>query len=193
MNHCCMSIKTWADVCKILLGQRAWNSVISLDVTTKVPLLRPQPCMTSAPVTVLRSQGLRSGGWGPRPSSSRIPVGTSPWVSPWFQHLRRAWCLPSSPAEARGASPSRCLGCSLLGLAEAGTPNPLTEIPGVLPPTCPNHTHLVSGLHSQFLSLRPRALPPGPLPLPRLSVFRVTPALRGPLPTLRGLRKWHTC
>lgn len=134
MNHCCMSIKTWADVCKILLGQRAWNSVISLDVTKGSPTeattlydLCPCDC-------VAVSGASEWGAGGLRPSSSGIPVGTLTSGYPRFQHLRRAWCLPSSPLKPGGASPSRCLGCSLLGLWEAGTPNPLTEIPGVLLP-----------------------------------------------------------
>lgn len=125
---------TWADVCKILLGQRAWNSVISLDVTKGSPT-RATTLYDLCPCDCVGVSG--ASGWGAgalRPSSGWIPVGTPISGYPGFQQLHRAWCLPSSPQKPGGTSPSRCLGCSLLGLREAGTPNPLTEILGVLLP-----------------------------------------------------------
>ena len=160
MNHCCVSLHTWADVCKRLLGQRAWNSVISLDVTKgsppgAVPLYDLCPCDC---VGVSGPPCLGGGRSGHPPA--RIPLGTPTSRYPRFQHLRRAWCRPSSPQKPGGASPSRCLGCSLLGLQEAGTPNPLTEIPGVLLPR-------LSQSHPVFpRTLRLQAPTPGPLPLP---------------------------
>lgn len=165
MNHCCVSLHTWADVCKILLGQRAWNSVISLDVTKGSPP-GAVPLYDLCPCDCVGVSGPPSLGGALRPSSSPDSLGhpylqVSPVSTP-SQGLVSAIL----PAEARGRFSIKVPWLLIAGITGGGDPKPFNrDSGGPAPQTLPITP-----------SLPPNLEAPGPYPrtsasAPALPVF----------------------
>lgn len=125
-------------------------------------------------------------GWGPQailwPDSCGHP---HLWVFP-VSTPSQGLVPAILPAEARGRFSIKVPWLLIAGVMGGGDAKPFNRFRGSCSPDCPNHTHLAPD-HSPSI-LNPEAPGPYPrasLPLPPPSrLLRVTPVLRGPLPTL---------